>query len=886
VSNWGIIISNKITWRSFFAVGFITLLGCSLGRAATVSVTIGELSRAVSSLSSEPDALRQMVLQKIQLQLNDANLSLTAGELLLSDNQQNIDVGSGCNRTEIRTLATRIALSSGTRLSLSLDSLNQPILLSIDLEALITAAGRAKQNIGFRLGSCQDLANDNFTFAANGTAKLSLQLELRLNPVLDKTRQQLVLRPVVKLEGNLIKQNVRTDVDDSLLRSLLERVLEEQIDDALDADQLRATIIELEASLKASLDKQLTNGLIVVELPSPTDEQIASLYSLLSPEGDFSLSMGLLRTQRVELLAALVLGDDEELSRLFSDAAQCEAAGILQTSIAHRPVYRLDVDGCQPTQIPDADKLNTHSTADGGVDDTAQANWYSDSACQIPVNYYSTGTVDYCADVLDTQRLGNAASRLDQLDQWTLSPGTRFDIGALPLAGKEQPFTQRVNYKTVATSQGECQLEMRIHSLYPSRSLTEYPSADLTESDTVNAAASELQDIPVENDASTNGRPLNAVIAFHGGSWQRRSSGALGIESFATQFANAGFVVFAPFYRLIGTSEGNIECNDATLEQVLEDANDALDWVQKHGAEFGVGGKPVLFGQSAGGHLAGVLSVDRPDEIASAVLFYAPTDFSDFARQLISGEIDTVTGQRILESVLGEQLDSLDINLPLIQRNTLPARIVQDSIVTPPMFLMHGQKDTVLPFRQSVRMCNALSGDTENGPASIGASSQPPTLIGADESSLRKIVFCDTQGSQLHLLSEGEHALDLCIAEELCLAGSPASAALVKDSIDSMLVWVNEQYESPLDDQGTQAAGSGSTGLVALLLLGLMALLKSSPSILRLRVRNMLGSYNPMPSSKQQSIVEQDRYRTTIADRMRLRRGQTSQALGATPQEL
>ena len=98
------------------------------------------------------------------------------------------------------------------------------------------------------------------------------------------------------------------------------------------------------------------------------------------------------------------------------------------------------------------------------------------------------------------------------------------------------------------------------------------------------------------------------------------------------------------------------------MEQVLEDANDALDWVQKHGASYGVSGKPALFGQSAVGHLAGVLSVEWANDIASAVLFYAPTGFTDFARQLIDGEIDTETGKKFSNPCL---VNSLNLSIQI-----------------------------------------------------------------------------------------------------------------------------------------------------------------------------------------------------------------------------
>jgi acetyl esterase/lipase len=427
-------------------------------------------------------------------------------------------------------------------------------------------------------------------------------------------------------------------------------------------------------------------------------------------------------------------------------------------------VFSIGAEGCQATQIPAGEEASTSAL-------------YVDASCQTALDFSPTSTVDYCNTVLDTQRLGNAAASPDKLGQWTLSPGTTFDIGALPLNGLLQPYTQRVRYKQVSSPMGECELEMRIHVPNP--------------------------DIPQKS--------YRSLIAFHGGSWQHRLSGSLGIESMATQFVDAGYVVFAPYYRLAGTGQGNPECNGASFDDIMEDANDALDWVKANAAEYGAGGTPVVFGQSAGGHLAASLAVHRPTEVASAVLFYAPTDFSDYVQSIRSGRYESVTGQRILETLLGESIDTLDINSPVIQRNSFPDRIAESPGTTPPFFILHGKSDTLLPYRQSVRLCNALSGSPQSGPA----------VLDNGQGELREVVACDTQGSELHLLAEGKHALDMCIADELCLAGSPESAALTSDSVARMLEWTNEVEASrrmPSDDSFV-TGGSGAAGWLPLLLL-------------------------------------------------------------------
>ena len=759
--------------HSSFLVTALFFAFFNSARAEVISVSIAELDNAIYDMESRPDALATLALRRIQQSLDDANLTLGNGEILYRDIQTDLDVDSGCTRTEIRSLDTTIVLESGSGLTLSLENLYQPIQLTIELDTRISVVGRAKQIIGFRLGSCQDLANDNFDFSASGNARLLLQLTLSMNPTIDTDAQTLTFRPSVSLDGQLEKQNINVEVDDSLLRSILEDFLEDEIDDAFADSRVVQSIDELESALVDSLEENLTEGAVVLELPKPTDEQITALYRLLTPEGDFSLSLGYMRTHRVELLAALLLGDTAGISRVTSNAIQCQAASVLQTSMLHTPVFELNNAGCQVIQIPNQQVTGAFNTI------------YSDAQCLNAIDYFATDTVDYCTQVLDAERLGNAASFPEQLNQWTLSPGTRFDIGALSLAGKLQPFTQRINYRTVTTDMGECQLEMRIHSSLPTSPGT---SVNTTQ---------------------------RALIAFHGGSWQRRSSGALGIEALAAQFVNEGFVVFAPFYRLIGTAEGNEACNNATLEQVLDDAHAALSWVQENGSEYGVSDKPVLFGQSAGGHLAAVLGVERPEEVASAVLFYAPSDFAEFARLIIEGEIETETGQDILETVVGQTLDTLDVQSPLIQRNSLSPRVVNREGVAPPFFILHGVKDTVLPVSQSVRLCNALAGNPDNGPAS--------NLIGTSDE-LRSVVSCGRDGSELHLITEGEHALDLCIAEELCLSGSPESAALTADTMNKMLEWIqvaNPDTQQLGDDSSTGRSGSGggSIGSIALLLM-------------------------------------------------------------------
>ena len=145
----------------------------------------------------------------------------------------------------------------------------------------------------------------------------------------------------------------------------------------------------------------------------------------------------------------------------------------------------------------------------------------------------------------------------------------------------------------------------------------------------------------------------------------------------------------------------------------------------------------------------------------------------------------------------------------MVVENTFPAVVAEQPENFPPMFMLHGESDSLLPSRQSVRMCNGLAGDVENGPAPFDINT----------SSVSRSFACDDRGSQLHLVAEGEHTLDLCISDELCAAGSPASAAATAEVIESMLVWASVDSLSSLSgSQSTSGGGTISLMLISLLL--------------------------------------------------------------------
>lgn len=413
-----------------------------------------------------------------------------------------------------------------------------------------------------------------------------------------------------------------------------------------------------------------------------------------------------------------IFNDGETLRSTIGNLAGCDLSRRLRAEMQIEPLYT-NASGSCAAKVP-----------------SESGQYFTDSSCENSIEFSRTGQWQFCTEALDKQSLGNGAAVVNSA--WTLPPGARYDIGVKSLAGLKLPYRTRVNYRTINTDRGECNLEMRVYK---------------------------------NNIAAKNLTPL---IAFHGGSWKSRGFGTFGIESMVAHYTNKGFVVFAPYYRLLSESEPNVECQSAAIDQITEDAEAALTWVNRNASRYGAKGKPVVMGQSAGAHLSLALAVNKSELISAALLMYPPTDFADFISLVVAQEYDNEEGLGVLREVLGGEADAADVSLSPVPENSFPARVAQNPGRFPPMVIFHGLADELVPARQSMRLCNALAGRALDD-------------IEFDDV-LQQTLQCGER-SQLHLFKQANHALDICLSNNvllsaICPAGGQDSRQLVATLFD------------------------------------------------------------------------------------------------------
>jgi len=186
-----------------------------------------------------------------------------------------------------------------------------------------------------------------------------------------------------------------------------------------------------------------------------------------------------------------------------------------------------------------------------------------------------------------------------------------------------------------------------------------------------------------------------AILWIHGGGWERGDkNGNSGAQLLAAQ----GFVTASLFYRLSG---------DSPFPADIEDCKCAIRFLRANASKYGIDPERIgVAGASAGGHLAElVATADRSaglegqggwesvsSKVQAAAAYYGVSDFTVGAMQF-----QHHTGKVVVKLFRGTEKEK-----PELYRKASPIFYVSQN--GPPLLLVHGEDDDLVPFDQSVRM--------------------------------------------------------------------------------------------------------------------------------------------------------------------------------------
>lgn len=205
------------------------------------------------------------------------------------------------------------------------------------------------------------------------------------------------------------------------------------------------------------------------------------------------------------------------------------------------------------------------------------------------------------------------------------------------------------------------------------------------------------------------------VVFIHGGGWQfGQKEDVIPVgwkQNFELKyFTAAGFAVAAIDYRLC-----KFDLEHTVMFDCVVDCKDAVRFLAKEGNRFGLAEERIIvFGGSAGGHLAQLVVLSPPDAFPGDEMLrgisvqpiggisrYGPSDFTDFTlfdADSMGKFLERFRNRLFLE---GESSERIKYN----QRLLSPISYLKKG--SPPMLFMHGNRDRLIPYKQMLRMQSA-----------------------------------------------------------------------------------------------------------------------------------------------------------------------------------
>jgi acetyl esterase/lipase len=191
------------------------------------------------------------------------------------------------------------------------------------------------------------------------------------------------------------------------------------------------------------------------------------------------------------------------------------------------------------------------------------------------------------------------------------------------------------------------------------------------------------------------------LLQIHGGGWVVGSKNEQGIP-LMLQLASRGWVCVSVDYRLAPF---------ATFPEPLVDVKRAIAWLREHAAEYGA--NPdflVVTGGSAGGHLASLVALTANDpeyqpgfedvdtSVKGCVAFYGVYDFTDRHGHYRNPGLAKLLARWVMKQPLADGRTAFERASPM-------SRVHEEA---PPFFLVHGDRDTLVPVAEARRFSEAL----------------------------------------------------------------------------------------------------------------------------------------------------------------------------------
>ncbi len=199
--------------------------------------------------------------------------------------------------------------------------------------------------------------------------------------------------------------------------------------------------------------------------------------------------------------------------------------------------------------------------------------------------------------------------------------------------------------------------------------------------------------------------PLPVIVWIHGGAWQSGNKD----NTPALPLVARGYAVASINYRL---------SQHAKWPAQIEDCKAAIRWLRANASNYHLDPERIgVWGASAGGHLVAVLGTtggvkelegeggnsEQSSRVQAVIDWFGPSDFTTIAEQAgPDSQLDHAASDSPEAKLLGGRIrDNKD-------KATKASPVAYVNKEAAPFLIMHGDKDRVVPYAQSVELAEAL----------------------------------------------------------------------------------------------------------------------------------------------------------------------------------
>lgn len=260
-------------------------------------------------------------------------------------------------------------------------------------------------------------------------------------------------------------------------------------------------------------------------------------------------------------------------------------------------------------------------------------------------------------------------------------------------------------------------------------------------------------------------KPLPLIVHIHGGGWRGGNKFPCPVAGMVTK----GYVVASVEYRFSQV---------AVFPAQIQDCQAAIRWLRANAAKYGIDPEKVgVVGGSAGGHLSALVGTaggtdsfakiggheDQSERVQAVCDIYGPADFTTVVKQ--AAEDKNVKNVFEFNSPKDPYSGLTGAPLGNEEKSRAVSPVTYISADDPPVLILHGTHDALVPYAQSVQFAEALKAkgvpvwlQTLPGAGHGGPAFGHPALIGLKQNFFDK--FLKGAPVEVELVPEAELAVE------------------------------------------------------------------------------------------------------------------------------